>query len=171
MCDPTDIPSVYTQCSENQFTPAMLAKTNNMDMYMADSQAIPMQLLTPPMSPIDNKSADVFEDRPVCHGQNVLWELPSPILLLIVSHLRLPEIIVLSQTCSTLRNYLSAESHIWSHICRSTLSYTPRLLYNRQIAEYYLRVRGDYRTESKVLLHRERIERIIQHIVHSQAAV
>ncbi|KAJ2858550.1 hypothetical protein J3B02_000140 [Coemansia erecta] len=138
------------------------------EMYFADSQTIPVQLLTPPMSPVKDSEEKTFEFGSLSFGRNFLLELPTPILLLIVSNLRLPEIIALSQTCSTLRMYLSAESHIWSHICRSTLSYTPRLLYNRQIAEYYLRVRGNERTETKVLLHRERIEKVIQHIICSK---
>ncbi|KAJ1811724.1 hypothetical protein LPJ56_005735, partial [Coemansia sp. RSA 2599] len=95
MCDPTDIPSVDTRDIEGEFTPAMLVKKDLfIKMYIADSQKIPPQLLTPPMSPVDKIESDGLFGCQTFSGPRrcVLLELPSPVLLLIISHLGLPEI-------------------------------------------------------------------------------
>ncbi|KAJ1662617.1 hypothetical protein EV178_005732 [Coemansia sp. RSA 1646] len=140
---------------------------------------IPAQLLTPPTSPIDECNTQPHFHMPpatvrsnataVCKP-SVLLSLPPHVLLNVISHLHLPSLLVLSQTCSALRKYLSSDSKVWSVMSRSTLSFTPAFLYNQQFAEFYMRVRGNSRLENQVLLQRERVEKIVSYIMYSQKA-
>ncbi|KAJ1859994.1 hypothetical protein LPJ73_001581 [Coemansia sp. RSA 2703] len=171
MCDPTDLPMVIRGGVAMRTAPAtLLAADTHANMYHADSLLIPTQLLTPPQSPTDRTSSPTFAFNAAAAPvpvQPTLLHLPAPILTLISSYLRAPEIITLSQTCSALRLYFAAESHVWPQMCRSALGFTPRLLHNHQMAEYYMRVRGDERVERRVLVQRSRIERVIDQIVQS----
>ncbi|KAJ2355805.1 hypothetical protein IWW50_003089 [Coemansia erecta] len=135
---------------------------------------IPSQLLTPPMSPVEDTEGTFLEqpskpniDLPHIHN---LLMLPPHILLSIVSHLHSPDITTLSQSCSIFRIYLAPTSPVWAQVCRLAFTYTPKYLSNQQIAEYYLRVRGNNRLENQVLVQRQRVERIVHYIVHLQPA-
>ncbi|PIA18053.1 hypothetical protein COEREDRAFT_79997 [Coemansia reversa NRRL 1564] len=190
MCDPTDLPTVgfpenihRTHNFKSHLPPPLLlphirqvtafynSGTSSHIVRTYKDTAIPKQLLTPPMSPSDSAdevfaeySEEPADNYPPRHN---LLTLPPHILLSIVSHLYLEDISALSQTCSTLRSYLSLNSPVWPHICRIAFSYTPEYLSNKQIAEYYLHVRGNSRLESRVLVQRERVERAIRCITHA----
>ncbi|KAJ2300073.1 hypothetical protein IW139_001324 [Coemansia sp. RSA 353] len=187
MCDPTDLPAVSTledKYFSGGYEPhslALLVPSSGFQfggdtgqMCFEDSMGIPAQLLTPPMSPVEEVE-ETFMDQPdkessiVPHRRNLAM-LPPHILLSIVSYLHSPGIAALSQTCSIFRIYLAPTSPVWAQVCRLAFSYTPKYQNNQQIAEYYLRVRGNSRLESRVLVQRERIERIIRSIVHLQPA-
>ncbi|KAJ2776513.1 hypothetical protein H4R18_005629 [Coemansia javaensis] len=147
------------------------------EMYLSGEAEIPKQLLTPPLTPTD-RAEDVFPAAgsapkkaaaaaaaagpPARHS---LLGLAPHMLLSIVSHLRPGDITALSQTCSALRAYLAPSSPVWGLVCRLALRYTPKHLSNQQLAEYYLRVRGNSRLEGCVLVQRERVERAICQIV------
>ncbi|KAJ2394291.1 hypothetical protein GGI23_004745 [Coemansia sp. RSA 2559] len=133
---------------------------------------IPAQLLTPPTSPVDECNKQPRFHMPpattTVRKPSMLLSLPPHVLLNVVSHLHLPSLLVLSQTCSALRKYLSPDSKIWSAMSRSTLGFTPEFMYNQQFAEFYTRVRGNSRLENQVLLQRKRVEKIVCHIMYSQ---
>ncbi|KAJ2781337.1 hypothetical protein GGI15_003242 [Coemansia interrupta] len=170
LCDPTDLPGVTPGAVAMMAAPAELllrpagppAEDAQAHMYRADSRLIPAQLLTPPHSPASPgpSSSSTFDTPVLPTRASHLLQLPAPILSLVCSHLRAAEIIALSQTCSALRLYFAAESSVWPQMCREALGFTPRLLHNHQMAEYYMRVRGDQRTEQCVLVQRCRIERV-----------
>ncbi|KAJ1939860.1 hypothetical protein GGF37_004224, partial [Kickxella alabastrina] len=165
MCDPTDLPNIDILSPRSEamgLSPVRFADTES-KMYMAEKHTISQQLLTPPMSPM-NTSMEQFDIAPIF----TLLTLPVPILLGIFSYLQFHEILALSQSCSVLRRYFSAESQVWSQMCQSTLKFTPKLLHNRQLAEYYLRVRGNERMETKVLVQRKHVEKVIQQFMHSK---
>ncbi|KAJ2665466.1 hypothetical protein IW148_001587 [Coemansia sp. RSA 1199] len=187
MCDPTDLPAVSTPEDEyfsSGYEPHSLALLvppsgfqfggDTEQMCFEEAMGIPAQFLTPPMSPVEEVE-ETFMEQPdkaslmVPHRRNLAM-LPPHILLSIVSYLHSPGIAALSQTCSIFRIYLAPTSPVWAQVCRLAFSYTPKYQSNQQIAEYYLRVRGNNRLESRVLVQRERIERIIRSIVLLQPA-
>ncbi|KAJ2852269.1 hypothetical protein IWW36_000412 [Coemansia brasiliensis] len=176
LCDPTDLPSItstFDNCSFAGGTkpPSLTVLVPSREWHLGGNfaeqmglESIPQQLLTPPMSPIEDAFADSI---PETHShKHSLHTLPPHILLSIVSHLQSPDITALSQTCSIFRIYLAPTSPVWSQMCRLALNYTPKYLSRQQTAEYYLRVRGNRRLEDQVLVHRERIEKVIYSIVH-----
>ncbi|KAJ2877754.1 hypothetical protein IWW38_006498, partial [Coemansia aciculifera] len=188
MCDPTDLPFIPTPAlsigvrRQGRRPRAMeipwglgrsLAKQPG-DCYLDEAELIPAQLLTPPPSPTNSMSEGiealvsraqpkipVLERAPT----RVLLHLPPHMLLSIVSHLSASDLLHLSQTCRWMRSYLSSNSAVWTRMCRTTLVYTPKHLYNQQAAEYYLSIRGNHRLESLVLLQRERVEVVIECIM------
>ncbi|KAJ1724485.1 hypothetical protein LPJ53_001255 [Coemansia erecta] len=195
LCDPTDLPAVALggfglggRAAPAELLRAAGAPAGDAQalMYCADSRLIPAQLLTPPHSPADpapstfssasasaSASTPAYPARPTATTAttataNQLLQLPAPILSLLASYLRAAEIIALSQTCAEFRLYFAAESRVWPQMCRKALGYTPRLLHNHQMAEYYMRVRGDERAERSVLVQRSRIERVIEQICCQQ---
>ncbi|KAJ2885759.1 hypothetical protein H4R27_001137 [Coemansia aciculifera] len=170
MCDPTDLPSIPTpmlyidvqdQGGQRQGVdiPRGLGhsscklSSDEANLYLAEqTHIIPTQLLTPPPSPTSSMSegmevlvsrarsaVELVPERP---SFSELLHLPPHILLSIVSHLPASDMLHLSQTCTQMRNYLSANSAVWTQMCRTNLAYTPKHLFNQQAAEYYLGIRG-----------------------------
>ncbi|KAJ1728314.1 hypothetical protein LPJ61_004097 [Coemansia biformis] len=186
-CDPTDLPAIppaVMSCSPVRgarrypVPPPLLpgrvelAVRNSTDHTWALAEVgIPRQLLTPPTTPTEggNHTFVAAADEPAWGSKppkHNLLTLPPHMLLAIVSHLCSTDITALSQTCSALQRYLSTGSPVWGRVCRLALRYTPKYLSNQQMAEYYLRVRGNSRLEDRVLVQRERVEQIIHHIAH-----